>query len=206
MNKKERGYFQYVFDEFNFLLFVKWKDNNVVTMATNYDGIEPLSKVKRSSSVKKEKIDVPQPPLLFSKYNSSMGGVDLLDQGVNNYRITIQGKKWWWPIFTHMVNTSLVNAWRIYTLDRKKVDLLEFIRSVARHYLRCDTKSTFSNTKPSASVVKSIVRDEGGHFPGKLEKQLRCGQCHLRSRWKCIKCNVTLCIERNCFIQFHSNG
>lgn len=26
------------------------------------------------------------------------------DQAVNNYRISIQGKKWWWPLFTHMVN------------------------------------------------------------------------------------------------------
>nr|CAH7750906.1 unnamed protein product [Callosobruchus chinensis]CAH7763309.1 unnamed protein product [Callosobruchus chinensis]CAH7769864.1 unnamed protein product [Callosobruchus chinensis] len=207
MNKEERGHFRYMFDKTNSLLFVKWKDSNVVTMGTNYDTIEPQSKVKRWSSVKKEKVDVPQPQL-FRKYNSSMGGVDLLDQGVNNYRISIQGKKWYWVIFTHMVNTALVNAWRIHMLNsgKQKVDLLSFIRSVTRHYLRCFSKASYSKTRPSPPVPTSIVQDEGGHFPGKNEKQLRCRQCHLRARWKCIKCNVTLCIERECFIQFHSIG
>nr|CAH7737569.1 unnamed protein product [Callosobruchus chinensis] len=207
MNKEERGHFRYMFDKTNSLLFVKWKDSNVVTMGTNYDTIEPQSKVKRWSSVKKEKVDVPQPQL-FRKYNSSMGGVDLLDQGVNNYRISIQGKKWYWVIFTHMVNTALVNAWRMHMLNsgKQKVDLLSFIRSVTRHYLRCFSKASYSKTRPSPPVPTSIVQDEGGHFPGKNEKQLRCRQCHLRARWKCIKCNVTLCIERECFIQFHSIG
>nr|CAH7752416.1 unnamed protein product [Callosobruchus chinensis] len=191
MNKEERGHFRYMFDKTNSLLFVKWKDSNVVTMGTNYDTIEPQSKVKRWSSVKKEKVDVPQPQL-FRKYNSSMGGVDLLDQGVNNYRISIQGKKWYWVIFTHMVNTALVNAWRIHMLNsgKQKVDLLSFIRSVTRHYLRCFSKASYSKTRPSPPVPTSIVQDEGGHFPGKNEKQLRCRQCHLRARWKCIKCNV----------------
>nr|CAH7746200.1 unnamed protein product [Callosobruchus chinensis] len=207
MNKEERGHFRYMFDKTNSLLFVKWKDSNVVTMGTNYDTIEPQSKVKRWSSVKKEKVDVPQPQL-FRKYNSSMGGIDLLDQGVNNYRISIQGKKWYWVIFTHMVNTALVNAWRIHMLNsgKQKVDLLSFIRSVTRHYLRCFSKASYSKTRPSPPVPTSIVQDEGGHFPGKNEKQLRCRQCHLRACWKCIKCNVTLCIERECFIQFHSIG
>lgn len=67
MNKGERGHFRYMYDKTNFLLFVKWKDNNVVTMATNYDSIEPLSNVKRWSSAKKEKVDVSQPQL-FRKY------------------------------------------------------------------------------------------------------------------------------------------
>ncbi|KAJ8928709.1 hypothetical protein NQ314_018719 [Rhamnusium bicolor] len=140
MKKDERGVFNYICDETSSVLFVRWKDNNVVTMATNYDTIEPLSKVKRWSSAKKEKIDVPQPQL-FSKYNASMGGVDLLDQAVNNYRINIQGKKWWWPLFTHMLNVSVVNAWRIQNLScEKNTDLLTFVRSIARHYLRCFEK------------------------------------------------------------------
>jgi hypothetical protein len=56
---------------------VPWTDNNVVTMATNYDTITRLQSVKRWSTTLKEKIDVPQ-PFLFQNYNRGMGGVDLL--------------------------------------------------------------------------------------------------------------------------------
>ncbi|KAJ8956555.1 hypothetical protein NQ318_019279 [Aromia moschata] len=56
VNKKERGHFFHMYDKTNNLLFVKWKDNSIVTMATNYDTIEPLSKVKRWSSAQKKKL------------------------------------------------------------------------------------------------------------------------------------------------------
>lgn len=204
MKKKERGVFDHMYDETSCLLFVRWKDNNIVTMATNYDTMEPLSKVKRWSSAKKSKVDVAQPQP-FSKYNASMGGVDLLDQAVNNYRISIQGKKWWWCLFTHMVNVSVVNAWRIHNLAcENKTDLLTFVRNITRHYLKCCTKSSISS-RPSGTIPTSIKKHEGGHFPGKIEKQLRCRECHLRARWKCIKCNVVLCLERDCFIKFHNS-
>ncbi|XP_031336370.1 uncharacterized protein LOC116165819 [Photinus pyralis] len=59
--KKDKGYFCKKYDEENKLLFVQWKDNNIVSMGTKYDAVEPLAKVKRWSKEKKEKIDVSQP-------------------------------------------------------------------------------------------------------------------------------------------------
>ena len=172
-------------------------------MITNCDSVEPLGKVKRWSSKEHRKIDVPQPKL-FASYNASMGGVDLLDQGVNKYRISIQGKKWWWTIFTHTLNVSVVNAWKLHSLvSENKIDLLMFLRNIIRHYLRCYPKASCSK-RPTGTVPRSISQREGGHYPGKLEKQLRCRYCHLRARWSCIKCNVTLCIERDCFVSYHS--
>lgn len=173
-------------------------------MSTNYDSVEPLGKVKRWCSTAKEKIDVDQPKL-FSAYNASMGGVDLLDQAVNNYRVSIQGKKWWWSLFTHMLNVCLVNAWRLQVESgNKTMDLLPIQREVARCYLRSFQKSTYTRKRPIGSVPASVIRDEGGHFPKKLDKQLRCRKCHSRVRWMCIKCEVTLCLERDCFIKFHT--
>lgn len=173
-------------------------------MLSNYDSVTPLSKVKRWSSAAKEKIDVPQPKL-FSTYNASMGGVDLFDQSVNNYRVSIQGKKWWWSLFTHMINAAVVNAWRLQiSAGNKEMDLLEFQREVVRHYLRCFPKSTYTRKRTTGSVPVSLTKNEGGHFPRKIDKQLRCRVCHQRVRWTCIKCDVTLCLERDCFIEFHS--
>jgi hypothetical protein len=140
---EKRGYFDFRYDAENLVLLVRWKDNSLVTMITNYDCIQPMAKVKRWSKEQKEKIDVPQ-PRLFAAYNNAMGGVDLLDQAVNNYRVTMQGKKWWWPLWTHMLNVSVVN-------NNAKVDLLQFIREITRYYFtQHPKKATNSTTKHSS--------------------------------------------------------
>lgn len=208
MKKRDRGYYEYCYDKNNSLLFVRWNDNSVVTIATNYDSVEPMSQVRRWSSKKKEKISVPQPNLLNS-YNLSMGGVDLLDQSVNNYRIAIHGKKWWWVLFTHMLNLTVVNSWRLYQIayPNEKLDLLLFQRNVTRHYLRSYEKAIQRRpnaNRPSGSLPRSLLDDPMGHFPKKITNQLRCRLCHSRIRWMCEKCNVTLCIERECFKIFHT--
>lgn len=203
--QKERGYYEHRYDSDSQILFVRWKDNSVVTLATNYDNMEPVGKVKRWSTAAKDKIDVPQ-PFLFQNYNQHMGGVDTHDQAVSNYRINIRGKKWWWCLFTHMVNMSVVNAWMLHKLaSEEKVDLLDFQRQIVVHYIKCfGSKSQYLKQRPAAQVLPSIRNHEGGHFPYKLRKQLRCVQCHLRATWACIKCQLTLCLERDCFIVYHS--
>ncbi|CAG4979648.1 unnamed protein product [Parnassius apollo] len=47
MKKKERAAFDYRFDKNNELLLIRWKDNSLCTMATNYDYFEPMGTVKR---------------------------------------------------------------------------------------------------------------------------------------------------------------
>lgn len=132
LERKKRGKFCFCFDPENGGSFFKWKDNSIVTMATNYDTVKPLCSVNRWSSSEKKKVKVPQPHL-FSSYNSGMGGVDLHNQTVNNYRIRIRGKKWWWPLFTQMINMTVANAWRIYQLTGdSRLDLLSFTRIIAR--------------------------------------------------------------------------
>lgn len=200
-NKKDRGYFEHMYDNDSRLLFVRWKDNNTVTMATNYDSLEPIGRVKRWSAIAKARIDVPQPKI-FSIYNQSMGGVDLYDQSVNNYRIAIRSKKWWWVLFTVQINMAVVNAWRLSQLacDRT-LSLLEFQRAIVVHYLAIYQRA---KTRPLANLPVTVRKQGSGHFPHKLDKQLRCCECHRRARWSCCLCRVTLCIERDCFKRYHS--
>lgn len=201
MKKAKRGYFDHRFDKNNQILIVKWVDNSICTMASNFDSIEPLSKVRRWSKDQKAVVDVPQ-PLLYKNYNRGMGGVDLNDQSVNTYRIGIRGKKWWWVLFTHMINLGLTNGWKLSQIASEiKMTQLEFTRYVARSYLLSGRNT--ASRKPS--VPLSVICDSSGHYPKKLEKQLRCAICHSRIRWCCKKCNTTLCIERECFEVYHTN-
>ena len=58
-----------------------------------------------------------------------MGGVDLLDQLISYYRISIKTRKWTLKMIAHALDLAVCNAWLEYrkTLKKRKeknVDLL----------------------------------------------------------------------------------
>ena len=54
LKKKQRGHFDYRFETGNSILVVKWVDNSVVTIDTNYDVVKPEDSVKRWSASEKK--------------------------------------------------------------------------------------------------------------------------------------------------------
>lgn len=109
MKKEERGTYDSAFYKEHGITVVRWNDNSVVTMATNFDTIDPPSITKRYSRKEKKSVSVKQPKFI-GNYNKHMGGVDLLDNFVAMYRVQIKGKKWWWPIFTNFIDVAKSNA------------------------------------------------------------------------------------------------
>ena len=203
LKKQERGWLKYAYEEANKIFIAKWKDNSIVTLGTNYDTVDPLQSVKRWSKDMKKNIDT-QRPHLCAAYVQGVGGVDLLDKAINAYRIGIQSKKWWRVLFTHMLNTCMMNAWRLYLFANQEdpMDLLNFMRHVTRHYLRVQ-EGDAQRAATSAAVPQSIKEEPWGHFSHKLPNRLRCLHCHKQARWSCKKCKVTLCIEKDYFEVYH---
>ena len=74
---------------------------------------------------------------IFQNYNKAMGGVNQMDQSIGMYRIAVIGKKWWWILFTYLVNLTASNAWRLYCTanPNNRVKQLWFRRHKARTYL-----------------------------------------------------------------------
>ena len=105
IKRKERGAYDYRFDRKNETLAVKWNDHSVVTLATNFQSVEPLLTAKRFSRSECKVVNVVKPNLIAA-YNANMGGVDLLDNFVTKYRVSVKGKQRWWPLF---VNLSLIH-------------------------------------------------------------------------------------------------
>ncbi|XP_022827111.1 piggyBac transposable element-derived protein 3-like [Spodoptera litura] len=170
MKKKERASYDYRFDKNGEILLVRWKDNSVCTMATNYDAIEPFGTVKRWCPIKKDKTDVAI-PRLFQTYNKNMGGVDELDQSISLYRVAVHGKKWWWVLFTYMLDMTVANAWRLHVMSHDNpMDQLTFRRHIARYYLRQGQRKS----RQAASIVEGLPQDGVGHYPMKIDKPLRC--------------------------------
>lgn len=87
--------------------------------------------IKKISREAKARVNISQPKV-FSSYNSGMGGVDIHDQCISLYRIAVKGKKWWWVLFTYMLDMCISNAWKLHEMTTKSnLNQMEFRRSVS---------------------------------------------------------------------------
>ena len=119
LKKQKRGWLIYAYEESNEIFIAKWKYKSIVSLGTNYDTVDPLDNVKRWFKDMIKNVNT-QRPHLCAAYIQEMGGVDSLDQAINAYCIGIRSKKWWWVLFTHMLNTGRENAWRLYLLANQE--------------------------------------------------------------------------------------
>jgi hypothetical protein len=77
-----------------------------------------MTKTRRWSSSDKKLIDVPQRAVVAS-YNAHMGGVDLVDRFLSDYRPVIVSKQWWWwTLFSNFVNLMMAAAWHPHVFFR----------------------------------------------------------------------------------------
>ena len=66
------------------------------------------------------------------KHNKCMGGVDLLDRFLSDYRPRLRSKKWWWCLFSNFLNMSVVAAWRLHKKIGATISHFQFRRDVVR--------------------------------------------------------------------------
>ena len=209
MKKKSRGVYDYKFDKENGIFFLKWNDNSIVTIGSNHQSFTPVGSAKRWSNKERKHINVPQPHLI-AMYNKYMGGVDHLDWLTQKYRIGVRGKKWYFNLFTNLVDTAVVNAWIISTIiSGTQTSLLDFKRSIARYYLHKTSPSKPKQPgrvkKMTGKVLPDIRFDGRGHRLERTEggKQRKCAQCKRKVSKQCVKCNVGLHMG-DCENQWHT--
>ena len=179
---------------------VKWHDNQCVTVATNYESLEAMGRARRWSSAKKALVDISQ-PVLINSYNSHMGGVDILDSFMANYRPVIRSKKWWWPLFVNAINMAVVAAWKVHTEVGGTFDQLSFRRHIVRCLLQ-DVQSPRKLTGPGTRPLDDVRTDGVQHHLVSNEKQARCRLCMKNCRLRCDKCDVPL--HLHCERQYHA--
>ena len=171
VEKEKRGVFDHRSDDY--VSIVQWKDNKAVYLGSNFSNIEPIKMVKRYRQHEKKKISCVQ-PFCFYRYNQGMGGVDLLDRFISQYRPTIQAKKWYWPLFVNCIEMLTVAAWRLHVTvgTSPRLDFLEFIRSVVGGLLKTTTSA--SSGPNGRRIINPSV---GLHHPVNAETQGRCSNC-----------------------------
>ena len=83
LQKTGRGSSDYRTDNNSGIIVVKWADNNVVQLVSNFAGIEPMTSIERWCKKEKKRKDIPSPQIV-KQYNKSMVGVDLADRSLQN--------------------------------------------------------------------------------------------------------------------------
>ena len=117
--KKERGAAEAVRTTDKKMCVVKWLDNKPILMASTSTGIQPEGLVKRWSKKDKKYIQV-KCPAVVQKYNSKMGGVDMIDRMISYYRTRARTKKWTVRTVFHFFDLAVTNAWIQYRDDRRQ--------------------------------------------------------------------------------------
>jgi hypothetical protein len=145
-----------------------------------------------------------QQPSLVKSYNVNMGGVDVMDKLLSTYRPSIVGKKWYFPLISHMLNVSVTNAWVIHkTANSTPMSHIDFRREVAMALLNTPRSNPPLANLITQPAVHQLRRYSGwNHFPESIDNQLRCAQCHKKAKFRCITCQVTL--HPLCFALYHT--
>lgn len=207
--KKGRGAYDSVYDEKAKVTLVRWNDNSVVTVASNNFSVQPLSSAKRYNRKEHKDVQLPQPDVI-KQYNSFMGGVDLHDNAIANYRTNIRGKKWWWPLFINTLDSVVANSWKLYRMANKSnISQLDFKSYLAVRLRKSETyevNDIISGRPPREPVPKEVRFDKVGHTIIRHEEKARrrCKMCKNHTIYLCIRCNVHL--HADCFDRFHSGN
>ena len=207
-SKHRRGSEEHFLDEDGQIILVRWCDNGVVSIASNQHGLQPMKRVERYCASEKKKINV-QMPNLISKYNQNMGGVDRVDENIEHYRISVRGKKWYFPILSYLFNVCAHNAWLFARQGGYDDDLLTFTRSTAQAWLKQygNPPKNDKRRHTFASVIGVEKRfDNVGHFIAESNPKIRkrCKTCQSNSIYFCVKCNVYL--HPKYFLEYHSKN
>lgn len=191
---------------------VRWKDIKNVNALSTFTGNEPVQQAKRYCHQEKKRIEINQPNII-NAYNKSMAGVDRMDQNIATYMINLRSKKWWWPLFTFVVDAAVNNAFQLYrnrnlNPGEQRMDALGLRRAIVDAYYRMHRKVPSTTLFPGNRVLhnpsKNLQFDGKNHWIVK-GSQRRCSLtgCKGTSKYFCEKCNVGLHPE--CFKVYHSS-
>ena len=208
MAKEARGKYCHVKDKDPSCILVWWNDNSVVTMGSNCYGINPVRSATRWSNADKKRIAIDQPEVVF-QYNQFMGGVDRMDENIAKLRVAIRMKKWWWPMFSWLLNVLVNNAWQTCRIlacsqELESLDLLGFTRRLVLTYVNrySASKALKGFGGLQRQVIPEIRYDGLHHYIASTKKQIRCALCHKKVKRQCTKCGVGLHVD--CFLRYHT--
>ena len=100
-----------------------------------------------------------------------------MDCSLKVYRPTKRGKKWYWPLFVNLLNTTVVAAWKIHCqIGDKKITYIDFRRQVTLCLLKAQQHREIKSIV-AAELPLDVRFDGVNDFLGPATTQGRCKVC-----------------------------
>ena len=114
------------------------------------------------------------------------------------YCPTIRSKKWYWPLFINLLNTTEFAEWKIHCkIADKKITHIDLRRQVTLCLLKVQHHEIESSV--AAELPLDVCFNGVNHFLGPATTQGRCKVCK--------KCNIHVHGEcsKTCFKTYHTH-
>lgn len=161
-------------------------------------------------------------PVFIDDYNHNIGGVDIANQLREAYETHRATRRNWWPLFYWLIDVVVINSYRLYRVHVKSesplthlefrtalyTTLLSSSLDVKIHRIEAElgTKRAFGNDLPHVHQVSKRTQGTCIWCSVSIRVQkLRGEVCGTigRSRYGCSFCDVSLCINSNCWSKYH---
>ena len=162
-------------------------------------------------------------PTIVDDYNNNMNGVDIADQLRSSYPTQLKALRNWLPLFFWLLDTTIVNSFILYRLERPhsrhrtfRTDLAHSLLALSQQPRKPRIRTTYkrkTNTPYTSKYKRDLPPVSQGsnhqliHLP--RGKRPRCVFCRFterkyrQTRFACSTCSLAFC-NSSCFNSFHS--
>ncbi|KAL3219426.1 hypothetical protein MRX96_030440 [Rhipicephalus microplus] len=217
------------------MCLTKWKDRKSVMILSTACGITPEGTCRRWSKEDRKKVDVPQPHCIkiYNKNMGGVDLADryvsYYRTKIRTKKWTIRVFAHFLDLAVANAWIEYRNDCKLMDVAAKDIlDQFQFKNRVAEALIRAhvdemqeavneveqdleigETAALPKRTKVTSMLPSEVRLDKYGHFPEHvpLKSQMRCRNqgCSGKTRVRCTKCDLFLCLlNRNCFLDFHS--
>lgn len=149
-------------------------------------------------------------PEMIMFYNSTKGGVDMLDQKCAIYSTSRRTQRWPMAIFYRILDISSVNAYTVSNMNQaqSKVPRMIFIKQLAEDLIKPHLERrvhSFGLQRELQCAIRRILKMDqvpstsSCETAEKLEKRKTCSSCDPKKKRKtaylCFTCKNPICIE-----------
>jgi hypothetical protein len=148
-------------------------------------------------------------------YNCHTGHVDNADRMANSYTASCRTWKWTKKLFFHLLDLTIVNSFILLSsCGGKKISHRDFRLTFIREMLAWsghEPQPSMPVGRPASASNNTGRLDtcHNKHWSGRSNTKWRCRVCSVRGVkrtviFRCVKCNVALCVDRKCFEDYHT--
>jgi hypothetical protein len=152
---------------------------------------------------------------IVADYNRHMGYVDKVDMLANSYTASRQTWKWTKKLFFHLLDLAVLNSYILLSsCGGKKISHRRFRLALVREMLAW----AGHDPQPSRRIGRRALTSantgrleacHNKHWPVCSTTKRRCRVCSARGvtrtvKTKCKRCDVALCVDRMCFMDYHT--